>query len=100
MAASAMSREDVQRNAISAAASAAIHVLASIILATTSICVGIPDQSVIPLVIPTEQLPETMKAKMGERAEDVDQMRKANGLPPEPAHGSASLPQLKPATHR
>jgi protein TonB len=46
-----MSREDVQRSAISAAASAAIHVIALVILATTTIRIGLPDQSVIPLVI-------------------------------------------------
>jgi periplasmic protein TonB len=46
-----MRREDVQRSAISAATSALIHIVVLAILATTSIRIGLQDQSVIPLVI-------------------------------------------------
>jgi ribonuclease Z len=34
------------------------------------------------LVIPAEQMPESAKKGMGERAIDVERLRKANGLEP------------------
>jgi protein TonB len=46
-----MRREEVHRSAISAATSAVIHIVVLAILATTSIRIGLQDQSAIPLVI-------------------------------------------------
>jgi ribonuclease BN (tRNA processing enzyme) len=36
------------------------------------------------LVVPTEKMPESVQKGMGEHAREVEELRKANGLPPQP----------------
>jgi protein TonB len=98
---SAIGNGDVQRRAISAATSVIIHIVALAILATTSIRIGLQDQSAIPLVIrnpaPPPPPPGGGTGSLAEAAGVT--VPSAPIEPPKPVEQPQPVEKPKPAEH-